>query len=212
MQALLPACSTAMGLGRRAERSSRDGGGSPSIPQPHRSAGCVPAAPQRRCASHPSPPPAERFLSQLLPSFHGNPAAPSPLAAMHWGGGAELQTPTAVLWVLGSRASPTCSSGPAAPSHSPTPTLHPPYPHLQRAEQSFGTLPAVGDAVEPAVRGWGWDVGVLALCCRAVGCVRLQPPPAAWGGGTAQPAGRVSSDSLLNQERSAAHPPLFPFP
>lgn len=212
LQALPPACSTAMGLERRAERSYRDGGGSPCLPQPHRSAGCIPAAPQRRCIPPlppPRPPPsAERFLSQLLPPFHGNPAAPSPLAAMHAVGGLSCRHPLPFCGCWG--ASPTCSPGPAAPSHNPSPTLHLRIPICKEQSRALGSSQQWGDAVEQAVRGWGWDGGLLALCCRAVrGC---KPPQLHGVWGTAQPAGDVCSDPVLNQERNAAHPPMFPFP
>lgn len=183
LQALPPACSTAMGLERRAERSYRDGGGSPCLPQPHRSAGCIPAAPQRRCIP-PFPPPTPPSFCRKV-SFSAASSLPwQPCCSLPSGcdarrGGAELQTPTAVLWVLGSIAH--VQPRPCSPVTQPQPHAAPPYPHLQRAEQSFGILAAMGRCcgAGSAWLGVGWGaVGTLLQ-----GCAWLQTPPAAWGGG-----------------------------
>lgn len=177
MQALLPACSTAMGLGRRAERSSRDGGGSPSIPQPHRSAGCVPAAPQRRCASHPPPPPLQKgfFLSCFLPSMATRLLPPLWLRCIGVGGlSCKHPLPSCGCWGAEHRPRAAAALQPHHTAPPPRCTLR--IPICKEQSRASGPSQQWGDAVEPAVRGWGWDVGVLALCCRAVGCVRLQPP------------------------------------
>lgn len=181
LQALPPACSTAMGLERRAVRSYRDGGGfsmPPSAPSIRRMHPRRPPAPLHPPTPPPRPPPsAERFLSQLLPPFHGNPAAPSPLAAMHAVGGLSCRHPLPFCGCWG--ASPTCSPGPAAPSHNPSPTLHLRIPICK--EQSFGILAAMGRCcgAGSAWLGVGWGaVGTLLQ-----GCAWMQTPPAAWGVG-----------------------------
>lgn len=136
LQALPPACSTAMGLERRAVRSYRDGGGfsmPPSAPSIRRMHPRRPPAPLHP----PTPPPTSPSFCRKV-SFSAASSLPwQPCCSLPSGcnarrGGAELQTPTAVLWVLGSIAH--VQPRPCSPVTQPQPHAAPPYPHLQRAE------------------------------------------------------------------------------
>lgn len=183
LQALPPACSTAMGLERRAVRSYRDGGGfsmPPSAPSIRRMHPRRPPAPLHP----PTPPPTSPSFCRKV-SFSAASSLPwQPCCSLPSGcdarrGGAELQTPTAVLWVLESIAH--VQPRPCSPVTQPQPHAAPPYPHLQRAEQSFGILAAMGRCcgAGSASLGVGWGaVGTLLQ-----GCAWMQTPPAAWGVG-----------------------------